>query len=474
MSETTQMMLGLGLGIAIMVILVMKTKIHSFMALLIAALVAGLIGGMPIATITLENGTTNVGVINAIKDGFGNTLKSTGIIIGLGVMMGAILEKSGAAERLAYTFIKKVGKNNEEWALTLTGWVVSIPVFADSAQVIFAPLTKGISRVSGKSVVGLALAMSAGLQLTHCLVPPTPGPTTAASMLGVDVGQMIIAGTIISLPMIVAAVYYSKWVGKQIYQIPLENGGYEKKEYKEEYLKAMDNLDELLNGDNLPSFAMSVAPIAVPLFLILSKTFIDLLGYNEGSFYPLVQLFGEPIIALAIGAVIATYGLASDKSQKEVMSIFNDSFKDVGIILLITGAGGALGNVIRVSGIGDALGQVVLTWPIPAVLIPVIIAALMRIALGSATVAITTAASLTAPMIGVLGIPPLLAAQAACIGAISFSYFNDSGFWVFNGMFGVTELKDQLRCKTAISLIMAGIGVVELLLATFVINTFFA
>ncbi len=465
MSEATQMMLGLGLGIAIMIFLVMKTKTHSFMALIIAALVAGFIGGMPVSTITLADGTTQVGVINAIKDGFGNTLKSTGIIIGLGVMMGGILEKSGAAERLAYTFIKKVGKNNEEWALTLTGWVVSIPVFADSAQVIFAPLTKGISRVSGKSVVGLALAMSAGLQLTHCLVPPTPGPTTAAEMLGVDIGQMIIAGVIISLPMIVAAVFYSKWIGKQIYQIPLEGGGYEKKEYKEEYIKSMDNLDELLNGDNLPSFAASLAPIGIPLFLILTKTVTDLLGMSDASFYPIIEFLGEPIIALGIGAIIAVYGLARDKSQKEVMAIFNDSFKDVGIILLITGAGGALGNVIKVSGIGDVLGQVVLSWPIPAVLIPLIIAALMRIALGSATVAITTAASLTAPMIGALGISPLLAAQAACIGAISFSYFNDSGFWVFNGMFGVTELKDQVRCKTAISLIMSGIGVVEILIA---------
>ncbi len=468
MSETTQMLLGLGLGIIVMVLLVMKTKVHSFMALLIAALIAGLVGGMPIETMKLADGTTVTGLLPAIKDGFGNTLKSTGIIIGLGVMMGVILEKSGAAERLAYTFIKKVGKNNEEWALTLTGWVVSIPVFADSAQVIFAPLTKGISRVSGKSVVGLALAMSAGLQLTHCLVPPTPGPTTAASMLGVDVGQMIIAGVIISLPMIVAAVYYSKWVGKQIYQIPLEGGGYERKEYKAEYLKAIDNLDELLNGNDLPGIWASVAPIIVPLGLILTKTAVDLFGY-KGGLYPALALLGDPIIALGIGTLIATYGLARDKTQKEIMAIFNGSIKDTGMIMLITGAGGSLGNVIKVAGIGDALGQVVLSWPIPAVLIPVIIAALMRIALGSATVAITTAATLTAPMIGLLGISPLLAAQAACIGAISFSYFNDSGFRVFNGLFGVDELKDQVKCKTAISLIMASIGVVEILLASLIL-----
>lgn len=466
MDTTTQMMLGLGLGIVVMILLVMKTKVHSFMALLIAALIAGIVGGMPIDTVTLADGTSVTGVIPAIKDGFGNTLKSTGIIIGLGVMMGGILEKSGAAEKLAYTFIKKVGKNNEEWALVLTGWVVAIPVFADSAQVIFAPLVKGISRVSGKSVVGLALAMAAGLQLTHCLVPPTPGPLTAAGMMGVDVGQMILLGVAISIPMAIAAVYYSKWVGKQIYQIPLEDGSYDRKEFKQDYIKAMDNLDELLNGNDLPGFWISLAPILVPLLLIFTKTFADLIGMEAGTLYSFITLIGEPIIALSIGTLIATYGLAKNKTQKEVMAIFNDSFKDTGIIMLITGAGGALGNVIKVAGIGDALGQLVLAWPIPAILVPFIIAALMRIALGSATVAITTAASLTAPMLTVLGIPPLFAAQAACVGAISFSYFNDSGFWVFNGMFGVTELKDQVRCKTAISLIMAGIGIIELLVLT--------
>ena len=194
MSESTRMMLGLVIGIAIMIVLVMKTKVHTFIALLLAALITGLIGGMPVADITNAAGETTVGVMTAIKDGFGNTLKSTGIIIGLGVMMGGILEVSGAAEQLAFTFIRVIGKRKEEWALAITGWVVSIPVFADSAIVIFAPLVKAMSSVTGISVVGLALSLACGLQLTHCLVPPTPGPLTAAGMLGVDVGQMIMVG----------------------------------------------------------------------------------------------------------------------------------------------------------------------------------------------------------------------------------------------------------------------------------------
>lgn len=207
MSESTRMLLGLALGIIVMIVLVMKTKVHSFMALLIAAMITGIIGGMPISDITLADGTTQTGLITAIQEGFGSTLKSTGIIIGLGVMMGGILEKSGAAEKMAYSFIKLIGQKNEEWALAITGWFISIPVFADSAIVIFAPLCKAMSKVTGKSVVGLALSLAVGLQLTHCLVPPTPGPLTAAGMFNVDVGQMIIGGALISIPMLIVVVF---------------------------------------------------------------------------------------------------------------------------------------------------------------------------------------------------------------------------------------------------------------------------
>lgn len=465
MSESTRMLLGLALGIVVMIVLVMKTKVHSFIALMIAAMIAGIIGGMPISDITLADGTTQTGLMTAIKDGFGNTLKSTGIIIGLGVMMGGILEKSGAAERMAFSFIKVIGQKNEEWALAITGWVISIPVFADSAIVIFAPLCKAMSRVTGKSVVGLALSLAVGLQLTHCLVPPTPGPLTAAGMFNVDVGMMILGGALISIPMLIVVVFYTKWIGKKIYQIPREDGTYERKEFKKEYIKSMEELNALMDAKELPGFWVSVAPIVIPLVLILMKTVLDFVGFNN----EVINFFGEPIVALGIGTLLAIYGLVAKEDNKKVLGIMDEAIKDTGIIMLITGAGGCLGNVVKVSGIGDALGEMVLSWPIPAVLIPFIIAAMMRIALGSATVAITTAASLTAPLMGVLSISPLLMAISCCVGAISFSYFNDSGFWVFNGMFGLTELKDQVRCKTAVSMIMAGVGVIELLVAQFFI-----
>ncbi len=459
MSESTRMLIGLIVGILIMVVLVSKTKVHTFIALMIASGITGIIGGMPLVDLAQEDGTKITGLVTAIQEGFGSTLKSTGIIIGLGVMMGGILEKSGAAEKMAYSFIKAVGKKKEEWALAITGWFIAIPVFADSAIVIFAPLCKAISKVTGKSLVGLALAMAAGLQLTHCLVPPTPGPTTAASMLGVDVGQMIICGSLISIPMMIIAVIYCQRLGKKIYQVPTDDGGFERKEFRQEYIKSMEELDHMIGQKKLPGLGMSIAPIVVPLILILANTILDLAGTS----IPVLAFLGAPIVALSIGTLIAIYGLMAKDDTKEVLKIMDDAIKSTGIIMLITGAGGSLGNVIKVSGVGTALGEVVMKMPLPAILIPFIIAALMRIALGSATVAITTAASLSASLMGAISVSPLLMAVSCCVGAISFSYFNDSGFWVWNGMFGVTELKDQIRCKTAISLIMAGVGIVELL-----------
>lgn len=466
MSESTRMLIGLIVGIGIMVFLVSKTKMHTFIALMIASGITGIIGGMPFVNVTQEDGTVVTGLVTAIQDGFGNTLKSTGIIIGLGVMMGGILEKSGAAEKMAYSFIKAVGKKKEEWALAITGWFIAIPVFADSAIVIFAPLCKAISKVTGKSLVGLALAMAAGLQLTHCLVPPTPGPTTAASMLGADVGQMIICGSLISIPMLIIAVIYCQKLGKKIYQIPTDNGGFERKEFKQEYIKSMEELDHMIGEKQLPGLGASIAPIVVPLILILANTIADMSCVSIS----ILAFVGSPIVALSIGTLIAIYGLMAKNPNKEVLGVMDDAIKSTGIIMLITGAGGSLGNVIKVSGVGTALGEIVMKMPLPAILIPFIIAALMRIALGSATVAITTAASLSASMIGAIAVSPLLMAVSCCVGAISFSYFNDSGFWVWNGMFGVTELKDQIRCKTAISLIMAGVGIIELLILSMFIH----
>lgn len=461
--SSTQMLVGLAIGIGILIALSLKTKIHTFIALIIATIVTGLIGGMKVAV-----------VMKSITTGFGNTLGSTGIIIGLGVMMGIILEKSGAAEQMAFTVIKLIGKNKEEWALGLTGYIVSIPVFSDSALVILTPIAKALSKLSGKSVVGLGLALATGLQLTHVFVPPTPGPLTVAGILGIDVGVMIMAGILCTIPVYIASMLYCKWLGTKIYQIPSDDPAcgeseFTRMDFKKEYLKSIENIEELHKAKNLPSVALSFAPVVVPLILIFINTITKFIGL-KGSYMSAVELFGSPITALIIGTLISIYGLGAKMTKKEVHEAMNEAIQSTGMIMLITGAGGALGFVVRESGIGNALGNAVIYIGIPGLLIPFIIAALMRIALGSATVALTTAATLTAPLLSQLGISPVLAAMSTCAGGVAFSYFNDSGFWVFNGLYGLEDIKDQFWAKTMISFVGSGAALAVILIASIFIK----
>ena len=440
--SASQMLIGLAVGIALLLILAMKTRIHVFVALLLSAMVTGLIGGLPFGE-----------VISSVTKGFGNTLGSTGIIIGLGVMMGAVLEKSGAAQQMAFSIIKLIGKAKEEWALAFTGYVVAIPVFSDSGLIILTPLARSMSRMTGKSVVGLGLALATGLQLAHVFIPPTPGPLAVAGILEVDMGMMILWGLLMTIPTLIVSTLYAKWLGKKIYMIPNEDGtDFDRKEFKEEYVRSIEGVEELLRSKNLPGAFLSFTPIIIPLILILGNTVVSFLKLDN-DFASLVKMVGHPIIALIIGLLIALYGLGRRFSKKELNASIEEGVKSTGMILFITGAGGALGYVVRDAGIGNALGEAVLHVGIPGILIPFVIAALMRISLGSATVALITAATLTAPLVPQLGLNPSLVAMSTCAGAVSFSYFNDSGFWVFNGLYGLKEVKDQFMAKTMVSFI---------------------
>ncbi|MBD3949094.1 GntP family permease [Tuanshanicoccus lijuaniae] len=443
--SSTQMLVGLGIGIVLLLFLAMKTRVHIFVALIISSITTGLIGGLAFKD-----------VISSITGGFGSTLGSTGIIIGLGVMMGAVLEKSGAAEQMAFSIIKLVGKGREEWALAITGYIVAIPVFADSGLVILTPLAKSLSRMTGKSVVGLGLALATGLQLTHVFVPPTPGPLAVAGILDIDLGLMILAGVGMTLPTLIMSTLYSIWLGKRLYIVPNEDGtDYIRGDFKEEYIRSIENVENVYKEKNLPGAALSFSPIVVPLILILLKTVTEFVKYS-GAGKELISTVGHPIMALIIGLLLAIYGLGKRYSKDELFAAIEDGVKSTGMIMLITGAGGALGYVVRDAGIGDALGEAVLHSGIPGILVPFVIAALMRISLGSATVALITAATLTAPLVTQMGLNPVLVAMSTCAGAVSFSYFNDSGFWVFNGLYGLKEVKDQFMAKTMVSFIGAG------------------
>lgn len=449
----TQLIAGLLLGVIVLVLLILKTKVHPFLALIIGASIAGLVGGMAPAS-----------VADAISSGFGSTLASVGIVIGLGVMMGRILEVTGAAETLAYSLIKFVGKKKEEWAMAIAGFIISIPIFVDSAFVILNPLVKSLSRKTGKSVVSIGVALAVGLVITHSLVPPTPGPLGVAGIFGVDIGLMIGLGLIFGIPLMIAGVIYAKWLGTKIYQLPDDSDtGF----YRPDTMSAYDEFLQLADERerSLPSLRKSVMPILVPIVLILMNTVLSALDIGDAGAYGILIFLGKPIIAVSIGLLVAIYTLANHLSRTETLERMEEGVQAAGIILLVTGAGGALGNVLRESGAGDYIAGQIADLPLPAVLIPFFVATLVRLVQGSGTVAMITAASISAPILAQLDVNMALAAQAAAMGSLVFSYFNDSFFWVVNRMLGIKDVKEQILVWSVPTTIMWFVGLICLLIA---------
>ena len=446
--------IGLVVAIAVLILLVLKTKVHALLALVVAASIAGLTAGMVPSD-----------VVASITSGFGSTLSTIGLVVGFGVMMGAILEASGAAEKLALSLIRWLGTKKEEWALAVAGWIVSIPIFVDSAFVILNPLTKALSRSAKRSVLTLGIALAGGLVLTHHAVPPTPGPLGAAGIYGVNVGDMILYGAVLTIPSLIATTLYAKAMGPRIEAMIERDTG--------EPLGAAEALEEFneLAGERekqLPSLFMSMLPIVLPILLIFLNTGVAALAAEENSGIPewlvgVTTFVGNPVIAVGLGVIIAIYGLAREIPRRDTLAIMEKGIDSAGIILLVTGAGGALGQVLRDSGVGTAIGEAVAGLPLPAIMIPFLIATMVRLVQGSGTVAIITSASLSAPILAETSdVNMVLAAQAACLGAMVFSYFNDSLFWVVNRMLGVKEVKHQIltwSVPTTLAWAVAGVTI---------------
>lgn len=453
-----RMLIGLAIGIAVLIFLVLKTKVQAFLALIICTIIAGVVGGMPLINITLENGST-FGIVNSITTGFGGTLGSIGIIIGFGVMMGQIFEVTGAAKRMAHTFLKLFGKKREEEALALTGFLVSIPIFCDSGFVVLAPIAKAISKVTKKSVIGLGVALASGLVITHSLVPPTPGPLGVCGIFGIDVGKFILLAMVLALPMTIACIAYARlFLSKKYYQIPNDEGEiitmpYQKPDYDKAF--AMDM-------EGTPGTLESFMPLIVPIILILINTIASAMGKTEG-FMEILIFLGQPIVAVGLGLLVAIFTLGRKLDRQVALAEMEKGMMSAGIIMLVTGGGGALGQIIKDSGLGTYMAEGLAQTAIPIVVLPLLISTAMRFIQGSGTVAMTTAASISAPIVIAAGANPFLGAVACCVGSLFFGYFNDSYFWVVNRTLGVKEAKDQLQIWSVTSTIAWAVGVVEVL-----------
>lgn len=440
--ENFQLLAATILGIALLLLLVIRFKINAFISLLIASIVVGLGAGMPAND-----------VLNSMQEGMAGTLGFVATVVGLGAIFGQILEHSGGAESVARTLIRKFGRDKASWSMVITGFVVAIPVFLDVAFIILVPLIYALSRDTGKSLLYYGIPLLAGLAVTHAFIPPTPGPIAVADILGADLGWIILFGFIVGIPTaILAGPVFGKYIGNKIHvSVP-------------DYVE-LDGDGEFDDAD-LPPFSLLLLIISVPLILILGNTITEALldqGVVEPQFWTEILIFiGHPFSALTTAVLIAMYwlGVRRGTTREQLSNLSMEAMKPAGVIILITGAGGVFKQVLVNSGVGDMLASGMADLGFPIIVLAWLIALAVRVTQGSATVAMITAAGILAPIMLSFDISEphkALIVLAIAAGATTLSHVNDSGFWLVNRYFGMSE-KDTLRSWTVMETIISVVG----------------
>lgn len=421
------------IGMAVLLFLCIKVKANAFVALLATALVMGLFSGM-----------TGADTVSAITTGFSGTVKSIGIVIIFGIMLGNYLDAAKGTNRMAIDAVRLVGQKRAGLAMAITGYLVSIPVFSDAAFVILTPLVKAIHKKTKIPLAILAVSLSAGLLATHVYVPPTPGPLAAAGLLGIDIGQAILYGAF-------AAVFMTAfgWIFSELYFKNKPEGYYS---FRDDYVE--DTSEDITGDTDLPGTLASLLPLILPIVLILLNTTCSMILPEGSSILAVTSFIGDSNVALAIGAVLAIITLGKRLGNKKIMGIMDTSLKDAGSIVFITAAGGALGQVLKVSGAGDTLATLVLNTGLPFILIPFVISGLLKVVQGSGTVAVTTAATLCAPIAASLGLNPILIFLASGAGARLCCHVNDSYFWVYTNCMGY-DMKSGLKTLSISNVVMS-------------------
>ena len=442
--DTTRLVIAAIIGLALLLVLIIKFKVHAMLSILIGAIAIGLIAGMPFEEI-----------VTAVDDGIGNTLKGIALLVGLGSMFGAILEASGGAQTLAVTMVKKFGDEKAAWALGITGLVISIPVFFDAGLIILIPLAFSLAKRTKKSSLFYAIPLLAGLAVGHAFIPPTPGPVLVATMLHVELGWVILVGVCCGFfAMIVAGPVWGAVCGKKFY-VPVPD-----------QIANQEDIDE----SKLPSFASVVTIIMIPLVLIILKSVAGVVPALAGV-APLFNFLGQPFAALLIATLAAMFilGTRHGYTMPELEKILTKSLEPTGLILLVTACGGVLRYILQYSGLGEIIGNAVASINLPIVVVAFLVAALVRICVGSATVAMTMAAGIVAAMPEIASLSPMyLACVVAAVagGATVCSHFNDSGFWLVRSLIGLDE-KTTLKTWTIMETLVGGTGFIVALIISF-------
>ena len=440
------------LAIVLLILLVSKWNVHPFLAIMGIALVLAVGIGIPLETIP-----------TTIGKGFSSIFTSIGIVIILGTIIGLILEKTGAAIRLADAIIRVIGEKHPQLAVMLIGWIISVPVFCDSGFVIVNPIRKWLARKTKFSSVTLTVALSAGLYVAHVFIPPTPGPIATAGLVGLENNLLLVIGmgVAVSIVPLIAAYFFATYIGRKV--------------------KSTDELDvesisQAYNQHNLPSTFASVLPILLPIVLMAGGSVASLVKM-EGYVGTLLVFLGKPIIALAMGLICALPLLWRQKMGKDLYNITQDSLKTAGPIIFITAAGSVLGQIIVEAGFVGYIKENASSLSSIGLFFPFVIAAILKSSQGSSTVAMTTTAGIMglyfsdASLMTALGMTtPLDAAMvvmAIGAGAMTVSHANDSYFWVVTNFGGLTP-QNGYKTQTALTFILGVTSIITL----FVISLF--
>ena len=448
----TTLIIVFALAIVLLIVSISKWGIHPFLAIMGIALILAVGIGIPLDTIP-----------TTIGKGFSSIFTSIGIVIILGTLIGLILEKTGAAIRLADAIIRVIGEKHPQLAIMLIGWLISVPVFCDSGFVIVNPIRKWLSRKTNCPSVTLTVALAAGLYVSHVFIPPTPGPIATAGLIGLENNLLLViaAGLGISIVPLIAAYFYATFIGKKV---------------KSAEDLDVENISQAYNEHNLPSTWASITPILLPIVLMAGGS-IASFAKMEGFAGELLVFLGKPVIALAAGLVSALPLLWKRKMGDKLYEITQDALKTSGPIIFITAAGSVLGQVIVEAGFVQYIQQNASALSNIGIFFPFVVAAIIKTSQGSSTVAMTTTAGMMglyfsdASLMAALGmttpLDAVLVVMAIGAGAMTVSHANDSYFWVVTNFGGLTP-QNGYKTQTAVTLIMGTVSIITL----FIISMF--
>jgi len=441
--------------IILMIVAMSKWHLHPFVAIMLVSLVFGLVAGIPIVDKTVGDAVRK-GIMSEISTGFASIFAGIGLVIILGALIGALLEETGAALKLADVVVRLVGKKHPVVAMSLMGWIVSIAVFCDSGFIVLTPIRKALVKRTGASSVAMTVALSAGLYLSHVFIPPTPGPLASANTLGLseDIALVMGFGVLCSIFPMIAAVAYAHFIGHRVQDEDERND-----------VVTQQNYDQLVASyGQLPSAIGSVSPILVPILLMAISSIVNFCEW-KGSAINLLLFISHPVMALTVGTILAWILLLRSGKGSEFSRLVEQTLKNVGPILFITAAGGVLGRVVASSGMMDYITEHAGILESMGIFFPFLLAAILKSTLGSSTVSIITTAGIVYPLMGVLGFTTPVQACLVCMaisaGSMTVSHANDSYFWVVTN-FGGLNMQQGYRTQTILSLIMGLSAILEI------------